>query len=311
MRLRFKRWLAPPVFAGDEIKTRRAGHLHSVLMTMTTLILVLLIGDGLGGRTPLPVFGANLPALAGSLFFWNIMRRGRIRTASLGLISMGFILVTASAASLGTIRTPTTSMYLLLVITGGLLFGLRGMIAAAALSSLCVGGLAAAENMALLPPPDYSVTFTQGIAYAAIFFWAGGLFYSALCALQRALARADAENAERMPVHESICANEEKFRNLFDNSLDAVLLTVPDGRILAANAAAIEMFGRTEKAFCGLGRNGMMDLSDPRLTAAVKERNRTGTFRGEITALRKGGRKFRSKSRQGFPSLPKENGGRA
>ncbi len=87
-------------------------------------------------------------------------------------------------------------------------------------------------------------------------------------------------------------ASEEKYRSLFNNSIDAVLLTIPDGIILAANPEACRIFQRSEEEICRIGRAGLMDLTDPRLTAALEERARTGRFQGELTFIRKDGTSF-------------------
>ena len=86
--------------------------------------------------------------------------------------------------------------------------------------------------------------------------------------------------------------NEERYRAFFEHSLDAVLLTAPDGRVLAANRAACELFGRTEAEICAGGRNSAVDLDDPRLPAALEERRRTGRFRGELRFQRADGSTF-------------------
>ena len=83
--------------------------------------------------------------------------------------------------------------------------------------------------------------------------------------------------------------HEAAYRSLFDNSMDAVLLTAPDGRIAMANRASTAMFGYTEQELRELGRAAVVDVSDPRLEAALAERRRTGRFRGELTMQRKDG----------------------
>lgn len=82
------------------------------------------------------------------------------------------------------------------------------------------------------------------------------------------------------------------FRSLFTASLDAALLTSPDGRILAANPAACRMFGCSEARLIALGRKGVTDAADPRLGRAIAERRRTGGFRGELALIRANGEKF-------------------
>ncbi|MEI8174027.1 MAG: PAS domain S-box protein [Deltaproteobacteria bacterium] len=93
-------------------------------------------------------------------------------------------------------------------------------------------------------------------------------------------------------AEEAMRESEDQYRSLFDHSGDAILLTAPDGRILAANPEARRIFGRSEEEICRIGRAGLMDLTDPHLAAALEERARTGQFRGELTFVRKDGALF-------------------
>ncbi len=86
--------------------------------------------------------------------------------------------------------------------------------------------------------------------------------------------------------------DEMYYRLLFKHSDDAVFLTSPDGSIYSANPAACRMFQRTEAEICSVGRNGLIDPYDPRMPAALEERERTGRFKGELTGLLPDGRKF-------------------
>jgi PAS domain S-box-containing protein len=97
---------------------------------------------------------------------------------------------------------------------------------------------------------------------------------------------------ERKRAEEALRESEARYRALFENSMDAVLLTSPDGSILSANAAACRMFERTEEEICQIGQSGLVDTSDPRLPAALAERARTGRYRCELTCIRKDGTKF-------------------
>jgi len=82
------------------------------------------------------------------------------------------------------------------------------------------------------------------------------------------------------------------YEMLFENSLDGIMLTVPDGAILDANPAACRIMGRTREEILREGRQGLMDTSDPRLAVLVEERKRTGKTHGELTARRKDGTLF-------------------
>lgn len=81
-------------------------------------------------------------------------------------------------------------------------------------------------------------------------------------------------------------------RQIFQHTLDAVLLTRPDGSILSANPAACRLFGRTEDELKLIGRGGVVDGNDPRLAAALEERDRNGSARVELTFIRSDGSTF-------------------
>ncbi len=89
---------------------------------------------------------------------------------------------------------------------------------------------------------------------------------------------------------------EERYRAIFDHSPDAILLTAPDGAILAVNASAERLFGRSAEELARIGRGGIIDSTDPRLAAALEERARTGRFFGELMFVRKDGSKFPAES---------------
>lgn len=97
---------------------------------------------------------------------------------------------------------------------------------------------------------------------------------------------------ERKRTEEALRESEEKYRAFFQSSLDAILLTTPDGGIQAANPAACKMLGRTEAEICALGRGGLVDTSDPRLAVLLNERARTGSVFGELTMFRNDGSPF-------------------
>lgn len=87
---------------------------------------------------------------------------------------------------------------------------------------------------------------------------------------------------ERKKAEEHLRKSEERYRSLFEQSLDGILLTAPDGRIFRANPAACEMLGRSELEICEGGRECVVDTSDPRLSSALEERIKAGRFTGEL-----------------------------
>jgi PAS domain S-box-containing protein len=82
------------------------------------------------------------------------------------------------------------------------------------------------------------------------------------------------------------------YHLLFENGLDGLMLTAPDGSVLDANPAACRIMGRTREEIIREGRNGLMNTADPRLAQYVSERERTGKAHGELSARRKDGTLF-------------------
>lgn len=97
---------------------------------------------------------------------------------------------------------------------------------------------------------------------------------------------------ERKNFEQKIQESETKFRSFFENSMDAIIFSSPEGQIFSANPAACKMYGYTEKEICSLGRNGLVDTSDPHLLELIKERDEKGYASGELTMIRKDGTHF-------------------
>lgn len=85
---------------------------------------------------------------------------------------------------------------------------------------------------------------------------------------------------------------QERYRTLYLNAMDAILITNPDGRVTSANPAACTLFGHTEAEIQALGRSGLIDVNDARLAKALAARAATGHFQGELTFVRSNGSHF-------------------
>ena len=81
------------------------------------------------------------------------------------------------------------------------------------------------------------------------------------------------------------------YQSFFEHSIEAMLLTMPDGTILSANHSACLLFGMTEEEITHIGRAGIV-VSDERLESAIKERTHAGKVRAEFTFRRKDGGTF-------------------
>jgi len=226
-----KRWLTPPIFENDDEKTLRASLLNAGAIISLLFSSLVIVGNLLGGRTPTSTILINGLALAVAFWLRHLLHRGEIKTVGAGLLIFGFIIITGAIVSLGTIRTPTTTNYLLLVVMTGVLFNLRGTLIATIGSSLAVAALILAENTGMLPQPDYTVTITQWITYTLLFGTAGYLSFFTLQTTQNALARAKNEIAEREYAEMEL----RKLTQAVEQGPASIVLTDLDGNIEYVN----------------------------------------------------------------------------
>jgi PAS domain S-box-containing protein len=97
---------------------------------------------------------------------------------------------------------------------------------------------------------------------------------------------------EQKHAEAALRESEERYRTFFEGSLDAVLLSRPDGSIEAVNTAACQMFQMSADELRKAGRSGIVDKSDPRIARFLEQRAQAGHFRGELNFKRKDGTVF-------------------
>jgi PAS domain S-box-containing protein len=90
----------------------------------------------------------------------------------------------------------------------------------------------------------------------------------------------------------------EGLETLFRTSFDGVLIATQDGRMLAANAAACAILGRSEDDIVRVGRAGVVDdTNDEEVRDAIGRRDRTGHVDAIVTMRRGDGTGVRARIR--------------
>lgn len=92
-----------------------------------------------------------------------------------------------------------------------------------------------------------------------------------------------------LAAEDTLRISEERFRLVFETSLDGFIQTLADGTIVSANQAACNMFDMTEQDLRRAGFAGLVDGADPRLRDM---RGHPETYRGELLCVRRSGEKF-------------------
>jgi diguanylate cyclase (GGDEF)-like protein/PAS domain S-box-containing protein len=99
----------------------------------------------------------------------------------------------------------------------------------------------------------------------------------------------DEDVTERRALADKLRESEARYQALFEHSIDAVFLMRPDGSILSANTQACRLLGYTQSELCSLGRDGLTEPDDPRVTALLEEHQREGGAHGEMKMRHKDG----------------------
>lgn len=97
---------------------------------------------------------------------------------------------------------------------------------------------------------------------------------------------------EQRKAREALSRSEERYRLLFESSVDGIFHTSPDGQILSANSAACAMFRMTEEDLRRVGRRQVIAPEDTRLSDLLQERRLRGRARGELSMVRGDGTRF-------------------
>jgi GAF domain-containing protein len=185
-----RRLLAPPVFEGDEEKTRIAGLLNTILLTqffVTVIPAINLIFAPAEG----PFFLIPIIFIVPLVLMIIFMHRGHIRPVSIALIV--FLLVVAGLLGVFSGGQPLVAItyYPLIIVIAGLLLGGTSAVITALVSSAMLGVITYAGTMGylptLLPPlPTGIVIFTYTVGFTLI----GIVFRLASNSLDAALNRA-------------------------------------------------------------------------------------------------------------------------
>lgn len=95
-----------------------------------------------------------------------------------------------------------------------------------------------------------------------------------------------------LAAEDTLRISEERFRLVFETSLDGFIQALADGTVIAANPSACAMFAMNDARIKATGIAGLVDAADPRVAAMFRQRSLTGEFRGELNCVRGDGTRF-------------------
>jgi GAF domain-containing protein len=186
MKYPLSRFLAPPVFVGDEEKSRSAGFINAIVLTnipILVLFIIVRVATGAG-----ELFGpANLilAAIITTLsIVWLLMKAGWVRLAGYLHVTTIWLASTMIALLSGGINSTTFTSYFVVMLMAGLLLGWRPAIGFTFLSILAAF---------LLAKPQ---TLGAAIEGTVLFIFGAIFLYLIISSLQKAVQTAQANSNE-------------------------------------------------------------------------------------------------------------------
>lgn len=214
-------WLSPPVFEDAE-QMLRARSLNKILFTISLVLTLGVIINVLGGIDNRLIYTTHAVGFVAAFGLWVLMKRGFLKMASYGLVFIVWFMVTLFTLANGTVRSPAISLYILVIVGGGLLINTRAVVWITALCSLSLLGLVMAESSGLLPHPDMTVDLILWVSYTMVFSVAAIFMRLAGREIVANLTHARHELDERRKVEETLRESEERYRNFVEYSFEGV-----------------------------------------------------------------------------------------
>lgn len=228
---RIREVLAPPVFAGDDDKTR-ASRLLNLLVLSSLLGVVVYLPFAAPDRAPIAILAAGVLVAV-----WFMLIRGHVGFASVALVAGLALVIGTGTWTGGGVRSPAFGGLTMLILFAGILLGWKASMGMAVLSILYGIILLRYDFLGFLPAPTAYSPAGYWVIESIFFILAGLILTISLRLTNDALGRARNEIMERRAAESSL-RNSEAFVENVLNSLTAHIAVLNDrGVIIAVNEA--------------------------------------------------------------------------
>ncbi|PJF41431.1 MAG: hypothetical protein CUN54_01220 [Phototrophicales bacterium] len=239
----FGKLLVPPKFE-DENETRVARLLHTILVVFLALFTVLASIAVPTADAPVAAILSFVVLILIVLAMLVLLRHGHVRSVSIIFVAISWIYLTGVNVIFGGTLNPGIQHYTIVTLMAGLLINGRAALVVAVMSVLAGWGFHFAEVNTLLPESqlsptsiDRALSLTTNLTLTAL------LLYLALNSIDRALRRAQTENAERKWMQIKLEEERNLLRTLIDNLPDLIYVKDLQSRFVLNNKAHVAFMG--------------------------------------------------------------------
>ena len=219
---KIKQFLTPPIFPGNELRTKQAYLVAVGLITEVIFIFFVFLSNLLGKNTPASVLLVDIFVFLAGIVLYILLKKGFVEKVSVAAISIAVMFITLALFGIGTIRDPTTSLYLVIICLSTFLINKRGVIYTVAACSLAVIFIGILEQRGLLPAASHTITVTQWLIYTLTFGFGGYQAYMFVSISQQYLAKAEIEISRRTQAEEALLKSEQRLRSVLEGLGDEV-----------------------------------------------------------------------------------------
>ena len=191
---RIHRFLSPPVFPGDEERTRLAAMLNTIVWIVLLLVVVFMLAV-LVITPDFERIAIELALILTAVGVLILARRGYVRFAGIVLSTVLLVAISIGTYMSGGLRGSSLSFYFGIILITGLLLGHWIALAFGMIAIAFSGWLVYADAQGLLPPASTSLVAFWG-EFSLVLIGMIGLLVLVIDSLQRANEQAKRKEAE-------------------------------------------------------------------------------------------------------------------
>jgi len=166
---KIKTWTKAPKFPDEPEKTWSAKLANAFILTTLVFSFILFIA-----QFPSKNVYVSLLVLVSFVFLSSILalifiRKGRVYESSIGLLVVGFIIVTIALFKVGTVISAITSIYVFIIVISTLLFGNKGLLISLFFTAGILLLLIIAENYGIISSTENKPGYAHWATYVTLF----------------------------------------------------------------------------------------------------------------------------------------------